>query len=62
MSMGQSDGVSRICVGCGASAPGMVPVGWIIEPVKTPIGPGFMPMVVGERPLCLDCQHPELQE
>jgi hypothetical protein len=54
--------VERICSGCGARAPGFFPAGWLIETVRKPIGPGFTMMVVGERPLCLDCQHPELKE
>ena len=52
--------VYRSCVGCGATAPGLFPVGWIIEQIREPVGPRRLMMVVGERPLCLDCQHPEL--
>ena len=64
--MTQSDltnsGVARICAGCGARAPGMFPVGWIVEQDREPIGPKGLMMIVGERPYCLDCQHPELKQ
>ncbi len=53
-------GPCRICAGCGATAPGLFPAGWIIEQIREPVGPRGLMMVVGERPLCLDCQHPEL--
>jgi hypothetical protein len=39
----------------------MRPVGWTFEPVYEPdykLGR----VLVGERPVCLDCQHPELRE
>jgi hypothetical protein len=51
---------ARICTSCAASAPGMSPAGWIIEPVRAPIGPRGLTIIVGERAYCLDCQHPEL--
>lgn len=59
--MSQASACERICSGCGATAPGMRPVGWTFEPVYEPdykLGR----VLVGERPVCLDCQHPELRE
>ena len=49
--------VYRICAGCGAIAPGLFPAGWAIEQIREPVGPLGVTMVVGERPLCPDCQQ-----
>ena len=63
--MTQSDltdsGVLRICVECGATAPGIFPAGWHIEPVYAIDHRGIR-YVAGERPHCLDCLHPELKQ
>ncbi|MCL2419567.1 MAG: hypothetical protein FWD04_09760 [Conexibacteraceae bacterium] len=55
----EEDRIWRICSGCGAQEPGTHPAGWIMEPVREPVGPSFQLMVVGERAFCVACQPPK---
>jgi hypothetical protein len=52
--------MERVCADCGATAPGMFPAGWEIEPVYS-FDVSGQRYVCGERPRCLDCLHPELR-
>lgn len=47
---------TRVCSGCGATAAGIRPVGWLIVPLERYVVGAGVSMVVGERPLCPDCR------
>lgn len=49
------DGIQTICTGCGATAPGIRPPGWLVFGTWGRVG--GVKAIVGEVPWCPDCRR-----
>jgi len=49
------EGVRTICKGCGETAPGIHPPGWLVFPRYGRVGRVWS--VIGEIPYCPDCRR-----